>query len=194
MQKTSYCRMTGIKHFFHAGLLLCLGFLLPGCSGGKSTAHIPAVKDFDPHAYMGLWYEIARVPNSFEKDLTHVTAEYSLGKDGKIKVLNTGMKNGKIKQTEGVAKLTENTSTGELKVSFFKPFYAPYRIILLEADYSAAVICGDTDAYLWILSRTPEISGEKLQKYLDWMKQQGLPVEQLEYPDQSGRKPHDPGN
>ena len=135
---------------------------------------------------MGTWYEIARYPNSFEKGMSHVKAHYSLSDDGTILVVNSGLKNGKPKDIAGFARFAGETPSGELEVSFFRPFYSPYRIIMLEDDYSAAIVCGKTDHYLWLLSRTPEISEKKMQDYISWMQQNGLPVEGLEYPAQSG--------
>ena len=40
--------------------------------------------------YLGKWYEIARLDFRFEKDMNNTTAEYSLNKDGSIKVVNRG--------------------------------------------------------------------------------------------------------
>ena len=36
------------------------------------------VRQLDVPRFMGKWYEIARYDHPFEKDMTHVTAEYSL--------------------------------------------------------------------------------------------------------------------
>ena len=46
-----------------------VSLLLPGCSTGKSTAAIPAVTLFSAERYMGVWYEIARLPHRFERNL-----------------------------------------------------------------------------------------------------------------------------
>lgn len=48
------------------------------------------VKDFDETKYLGRWHEIARLDHSFERGLSSVTAEYELGSDGGIKVINRG--------------------------------------------------------------------------------------------------------
>ena len=59
--------------------------------------------DFDIKKYMGKWFEIARIPNEFEPDLTNVTAEYTLiNKD--ILIKNQGYKNGELIVITGVAK------------------------------------------------------------------------------------------
>jgi lipocalin len=116
-------------------------------------------KEFELDKYLGTWYEIARFPHSFEKDLVGVTATYSLGKNGRINVLNQGYKksfHGEQKSAYGKAKVTN--ITGKLKVSFFLFFYAEYNILELDSlNYHWALIGSSTPDYLWILSRSPHM-------------------------------------
>lgn len=75
--------------------LLILSFLFR-LSYAKSNSQMidkTTVKELDLNRYLGNWFEIARFPHSFEKNLVGVTATYSLRDDGKIKVLNQGYKN-----------------------------------------------------------------------------------------------------
>jgi apolipoprotein D and lipocalin family protein len=55
---------------------------------------------------------------------------------------------------------------GELKVSFFGPFYGAYNIIALDPDYKYALITGSSTKYLWILSREKTIPDDVKQNYL----------------------------
>lgn len=48
------------------------------------------VTSVDLNRYKGKWYEIARMPNYFERKLKCTTAVYTLRDDGKITVLNGG--------------------------------------------------------------------------------------------------------
>ena len=73
--------------------LVSLFSLLAGCS--KLTVDNSVVKDFDTERFLGNWYEIARFDHRFERGMEQTKAAYTLQKDGTIKVLNTGMKNGK---------------------------------------------------------------------------------------------------
>ena len=57
-------------------ILIFLLFLL-ALSGCKTPQAIPAVSGFETDKYLGQWYEIARLPNWFEKDMSDVSAEYS---------------------------------------------------------------------------------------------------------------------
>lgn len=132
-----------------------------------STIDPPTVSQVDLNQYAGLWYEIARYPNGFQKNCEGVTAEYSLRDDGKIKVLNT-CHTGKKRSAEGVARVVNNNSNAKLKVKF-APEWVPfasgdYWILHLEEDYSASLVGSPDGKYLWILSRTPKLSNTVLEK------------------------------
>ena len=120
-----------------------------------------AVKGFDAQRYLGTWYEIARLDHSFERGLVNVTANYSMNKDGSLRVLNRGFdpKRHRWKEAEGRAYFITGADVGRLKVSFFGPFYGGYNIIGIdERNYSYALVCGSSRSYLWILARQPELS------------------------------------
>ena len=48
------------------------------------------VSTVDLNRYQGVWYEIARLPNFFERKLKCISATYTLRDDGRITVLNKG--------------------------------------------------------------------------------------------------------
>lgn len=157
--------------------------ILSGCSS-NSSVHIPPVSHFDAEKYMGRWYEYARLPNRFEKGMSHVTADYSMRRDGKIKVVNSGIKNGRTKSIEGKARtVSGKEGTGELEVSFFPPFYSPYRVIMMSEDGDTVVVTGGSMDYLWILSREPG-TPDNIAEIISFLKTRGYPVEKLIYPAQ----------
>lgn len=154
-----------MKSILFSALAFIVIVFIYGCvlDSAASTKEIPAVQGLDPQKYMGTWFEIARLPHSFEKDMTGVMAKYELRNDGRITVINRGWKNGKRREIRGIARFSLDfpEGTGELEVSFFRPFYGKYRIIFLEPDYSAAIVTSGTKDYFWILARTPVISESK---------------------------------
>lgn len=122
----------------------------------KSTQNLPTVEKVNIEKYAGQWYEIARLPNSFEKDLKCVTATYTL-KNNKIEVLNKGYSiadPAKLSTAKGKAWLPDPAYPGRLKVSFFWPFAGNYYIISLDKDYQYALVGDPTRKYLWVLSRS----------------------------------------
>ena len=162
-----------------------LAALLSGCAA--STSDIPAVKNFELERYLGNWYEIARLPHRFERDLDLVRAEYSSNPDGSVRVVNSGVRGGEARTAVGRAVLKDPSATppaGELQVSFFRPFYADYRIIELDPEYRYAVVTGSTRDYLWILSRKPRMAKPQLAAILDRLRKLGFAVDDLEFPRQ----------
>ena len=95
---------------------------------------VKTVDGFELNRYLGKWYEIARLDHSFERGLTRVTAEYSLRKDGGIKVINRGFNPDKNEWEEAIGKgyFVDKPDVGQLKVSFFGPFYGSYNILELD--------------------------------------------------------------
>lgn len=133
--------------------------------------------DLNLDRYLGQWYEIARFDHKFERGIQYSKANYSLREDGKVQVINSGIKNGKEKEARGKAKLTDTKRI--LRVSFFGPFYGDYRIMLLDPDYQYVLVGGSNDKYLWILSRTPQLQDDVRQKLLDEATRRGYDVEKL---------------
>jgi apolipoprotein D and lipocalin family protein len=172
-----------MKHAWSIVLLVCLA----GC---KSTSNLTVVSDFDVSAYLGTWYEAARYPHRFEKGLNSVSATYSLNNKGTIKVENRGFNDKKQKweDIEGVAKFKDTDDRGWLKVSFFKPFYASYKIIYLDEAYSKAIVTGPSYGYLWILVRNPSLPKEELSELIDKAEKLGFDPEKLIIVDQSRNK------
>ena len=129
--------------------------LLVGCVSGPKVDNAPVVA-LDLNRYLGEWYEIARFDHSFERGIERAKAVYTLNEDGTIKVVNSGIKDGKPKKAVGKGKRTNTPAL--LRVSFFGPFYADYRVMMIDANYKYALVgSGDAD-YLWILSRTPTLA------------------------------------
>ena len=129
---------------------------LMGCVG--IPENVNPVDNFKIEKYLGKWYEIARLDHSFERGLTHVTADYSLREDGGVRVLNRGYsaKAGSWKEAEGKAYFVKGSNQGYLKVSFFGPFYGSYIVFGLDQEnYQYSLVCGPNKSYLWILARRP---------------------------------------
>ena len=167
------------------GIISSVATLLTGC---LTTSDIAAVKNFEPDRYMGTWYEIARLPQYFERGLDEVKAQYTLNDDGTIEVVNSGRKGSEPKSITGKAKLKYPDAkplAGELRVSFFWPFYSDYRVIELAPDYSYAVVTGGSMDYLWVLARKPTMEKKQLDDILGRAKANGFETDKLEYPKQS---------
>ncbi len=171
-------------------LLAALAALsLVGCSVAPPPGAKP-VTGFEVDRYLGTWYEIARLDHRFERDLEAVTAQYAPRDDGGITVTNRGWhtQDGEWKEARGKAFFQGDPGTASLKVSFFGPFYGGYHVLALDAsapDYGFAMIAGPSREYLWILSRTPKLPPETLERLITQARALDFPLDQLVLVDQS---------
>jgi len=137
------------------------------------------VPAFDLDRYMGEWFEIARLENRFERGMMEVTARYTLCPDGRVEVVNSGLNplTGERKVTSGRAKPT--SVPGRLRVSFAPLVSSEYNVLELDPDYRWAMVGGRSSAYLWILSRTPALDRDTLDRLKIRARERGYDVEQL---------------
>ncbi len=169
------------RNLIIASMLLALS----ACLGVPEK--VTVVDKVDANQYLGTWYEIARLDHSFERGLEQVTANYSKNPDGSIKVLNRGYNSENKEWKEAIGKAyfidppnADGTYTGKLKVSFFGPFYGAYNIIKLDQPYyNYVMLCGPNTDYLWILSRTPQLTYPIKQELIAEAKKLGFATEKL---------------
>lgn len=147
------------------------------------------VPSVDFGRYAGRWYEVARLPNRFERDCAgDVTATYTARPDGRIGVLNRcRAKGGEWKEAEGVARAADRKGpNSKLKVRFapgwlsFLPFvWGDYQIIELAEDYSHAVVGDPGRDYLWFLAREPRLDDQTFNRLSAAAAAQGFDVSRL---------------
>jgi len=145
---------------------------------------VEPISGFELDRYLGKWYEIARLDHSFERGLNRVTADYSLRDDGGLKVINRGYNPDKNEWKEAIGKayFVETPDIGEVKVSFFGPFYGGYNILALDkASYQYALVAGPNRSYLWILARSPNLDALLVEQLVRKAQQMGFPVDDLIY-------------
>jgi apolipoprotein D and lipocalin family protein len=141
-------------------LLLLLACSIPVA---RATQPVASVAELDISRYAGQWYEIARLPVSFQDKCTgDVIAAYTLREDELIEVRNAcRTTNGMATVAEGLARPVPGYP-GRLEVRFapdwlsWLPFvWADYWVIDVDPGYTWAVVGGPDREYLWILSRDP---------------------------------------
>jgi apolipoprotein D and lipocalin family protein len=161
--------------------LLLAGGIIMSTSCSSIPEGAKPVDNFDSMRYLGIWYEIARLDFKFEKNMNNTKAEYSLNNDGTIRVENSGFDyiTNKQKMVIGKANFIKSKSIGQLKVSFFGPFYGVYNIILIDNDYKYALIAGKNLNYLWILSRERMIPKEIKDQYISEARRIGYNTDSL---------------
>lgn len=154
-----------------------------------ATGEVRTVPAVDLTRYAGRWYEIARLPNRFQKACDRrTTADYELLPDGAIRVVNTCVRaDGSSIRAEGRARLADPKGpSSRLKVRFAPAFlsfipmvWGDYWILDLAADYSVALVGDPGRRYLWILSRTPQLDDATYQRMVNTAAAQGFDVARL---------------
>ncbi|MDW7773065.1 MAG: lipocalin family protein [Desulfobulbaceae bacterium] len=166
-------------------ITLVTTLLLAGCTG--IPENIKPIDDFQLNNYLGTWYEIARLDHSFEQGLTNVTGQYSLREDGGVQVVNKGFskEDQEWKIAEGKAYFVNDPDVGHLKVSFFGPFYSSYVIFDLDTiNYHYAFITSYSKKYLWLLARTPKVSDELMQQFIETARTKGFDTQEIIFVEQ----------
>lgn len=159
--------------------LLAFAFAFPAClvstvtrsTAGDHTNSVETVRRVDLKRYAGVWHEVAKIPNRFQKQCARGTsAEYTLREDGRIAVVNRCIKSdGSRSEAKGVAKIVDTTSCAKLKVSFvsflgWRPFWGDYWVLGLEEEYRWAVIGTPDRKYGWILARSATLDADAMQQ------------------------------
>ena len=134
-------------------LILIAAMIFNSATPQKAPSVVSSV---DLNRYKGMWYEIARLPNFFERKLKCTSATYTLRDDGRITVLNKGnylTDPEKSTSSQGIAWIPDKNSPAKLKVQFFWPFSGDYWIMELDKEYRYVLVGDPAHKYLWILSR-----------------------------------------
>jgi apolipoprotein D and lipocalin family protein len=143
------------------------------------TASGDVVPHVDLERYLGTWYEIATIPQRFQKGCVAVTADYSLRNDGDIAVVNACRQDtfdGRERKVRGKAWVTDSSTNAKLKVRFFWPFSGPYWIIGLDPDYDWAIVGHPRQSALWILSRSPTMEDDLYEGILRFVADRGYAI------------------
>ena len=151
-------------------------------ASGDAERPLQVVPAVDLARYAGKWYEIARLPNRFQrKCASDTSAMYTIRGDGKINVVNEcRMADGRITSAKGVAQVASKAGPNtKLKVTFFWPFYGDYWIIDLDPNYRWAVVGAPNRKYLWILGRDRRMEEGLFHSIVERIKAQGYDLTNL---------------
>lgn len=178
--------------------IVCLLLMLSvtGAVQAEKNSPLRVVPSVDLDRYAGRWYEIARLPNRFQKKCAgEVIAKYTRQADGNITVLNScRLEDGSQIQAEGVARLAGHGQPNSvLKVRFAPAFlsflpqvWGDYQIISLSPDYTFALVGDLGREYLWILSRSSRMDSATYDRLVAEASAQGFDAHMLQKTRQTG--------
>jgi apolipoprotein D and lipocalin family protein len=165
-------------------------------ASGGDAAPVKPVASVDLSRYAGRWYEIARYPNVFQKSCSgDVTATYEPKDNGRLRVVNRCARaDGTVNEAEGEARPVEGAANARLKVRFAPawlgalPFvWGDYWVIGLADDYRWALVGTPNRKYLWILSRTPQLTDSDWEAAVSRARENGFDTSRLQRTRQGGK-------
>ena len=181
----------GINSLRYRQLVLFFFFSCLCAVYGHSLPEIETVENLNIGKYLGVWHQIALIPNYFQKDCVDDTqAEYEVLSDDSITILNSCLSlDGERLLAAGIGRASgEPLNFARLKVSFapkwlaWIPFvWGDYWILSIDDEYNSVLIGSPDRRYLWILSRQKFIQKEIFADYLEKAKKNEFDTSLLIY-------------
>ena len=155
--------------------LTLAGVLAAAASPAQEAPPLQALPGLDIAAYMGTWYQVAWIPNRFQKQcVSDTVATYSDRGDGSVEVLNRcKLAGGGIDSVQGIARPPAGAAhidAGHLKPARLEVSFVPawlrwtgigwgaYWVVDLAPDGRYAIVGEPTREYLWVLARQPALT------------------------------------
>jgi apolipoprotein D and lipocalin family protein len=179
-----------------AAFLLSLGLPLLVRRRAPARGRVRSAPHVDLQRYAGRWYEIARLPLGAEKRCAgNVSALYRLRGDGGLAIANRCLtRDGRFELVEGSARVVPRTNGSQLELSFAPGWlrwlpaaWSDYWILRVDDDYRTALVGTPDHRHLWLLSRTPRMSGSDYQRLVEHAALEGYDTGRLEPTRQSRR-------
>lgn len=118
---------------------------------------LPVVSNLDLNRYCGKWYELARLPVTFESRLVNVQSEYTMQPDGKIRIFNFGRKGGiqgELSTAEATLWSPDPNMPGKMKILYpSRPGQGDYWVLSIDDNYKYVLVGEPKRRQCWILCR-----------------------------------------
>ena len=154
---------------------------LAGCQA--SLPPLETVDYVNLERFMGDWYVIANIPTFVEKGAYNAVESYRMDDDGTIATTFTFRKDsfdGPKKEYHPRGFIRDTETNAEWGMQFVWPFKGDYRIIYLDEQYSVTVIGRNKRDYVWLMSRSPEMSESQYREAVQFIEDAGYDVSELQ--------------
>ena len=129
---------------------------------------------------MGTWYEIPNIPINFKKSVCRDPGQYRLQANGTVQVTNRCKTEERyFDEAIGEARQILPSASSKLQVRFaplavvVPIVWGNYWVIDLDPAYQLVAVSEPEREYLWVLSRTPAVSAERMERYWRGSKYRG---------------------
>ncbi|WP_299770962.1 lipocalin family protein [uncultured Pseudoteredinibacter sp.] len=150
-------------------------------SACQSHPPLKTVENLDLQRFMGDWYVIAHIPTWPERNASKAIESYHLNDDGSVDTVFTFTEVGDTKQktmtATGFPDASSNYSIWGMQ--FFWPIKADYRVVYIDSDYQHTIVARNKRDYLWVMSRKPCISSQKMKELTAFSEKLGYDMSKL---------------
>ena len=153
-----------------------------GLFSQTTMANLSGQTNFNVDRYLGRWYEVGAIPNSYQKGCTCTQANYKQASNEhyQLNVDNRCKKNGKWADVQTMA-YPDYRKPSQWKVKTFWLFSTSYWVIYADSGYRYALVSkGNSRNHLWLLARNPNISKAQYNKLLNIAKSKGFDVNRIQ--------------
>jgi len=162
--------------------------LLLGAAGALARPAPQPLRPVSADLYSGRWYEIARTPNTMQKDCLGPTTDFQGWSNGAFSVVETCHKrdpSGPAKVVHVRARILHPPDYARFQMSFMAGLVHQEYWILDHADDNSWALMGTPGGnFVWLLSRRPELPREVLTAALGRLEVMGYATSRLIYPAQ----------
>lgn len=138
--------------------------------------------------YSGVWHEIARMPNSIQKNCEAPTNQFTAGAKGSYSMTQTcrqGSPTGPAKTYSSKGSIVPGSNNAKFKMSFFGGIKTQEYWVVDRGDANDwAVMATPGGNYLWLMSRSPDMSLATRNSIVARLKGMGFNTAKLVFPKQ----------
>lgn len=164
-------------------IAVALSALLAALSFPAFAAAPEPAKPVDPNAFVGRWYEVARIHNKLQLDCEASTFDFTETAPKRFSLTQTcrkGSPSGPAAVHKGAVRVTDTATDAKIRVGFLGGFVQKdYWIIDHAADNRWAMLATPDGKFLWVLSRTPVLP--QRAQVLAEAKSLGFDLSRIEY-------------
>lgn len=142
---------------------------VPRLATAADPVPVPLAASVDLPRFMGDWYVIAHIPPDADRDAHNAVEHYDLVEGG-VQTTYRRRPGGfdapeKIERPFGYVREGSNNALWGMRFWWWFPIRLEYRISHLEPDYSVTIIARSRRDYVWLMSRTPQMSDADYERY-----------------------------
>ena len=155
-------------------------FLLAGCSAQQGPT-METVENLDLDRFMGQWHVLADISTPFDRDAFVPLESYTRVGQNIVETVYSyreGNATGPLRERHLKAFVSDE-SNAVWAMQIFWPIKAEYRVVFVDPDYQTTIVGRTKRDFVWVMSRSPEISAPALTSLLQRTQALGYDLSKL---------------